>query len=95
MDALVWALTELSAASGNEFMDWLVRDKKKRDEAAAEPIVGAALQAGLAPGVITVNGPQDDHGNAISGIVTTAVPENRPFKFEDPHNVLSRPHRFH
>jgi phage terminase large subunit-like protein len=95
MDALVWAVTELSAASGNEFLDWLVADKKKREEAAAVPRVGGAVPAGYAPGAITVNGLKNHHDNAVSVTVMTTVLENRPFKFEDPHSVLSRPHRFH
>jgi phage terminase large subunit-like protein len=93
MDALVWALTELSAATGCAFEDWLQSEHDRKVTATA-----VMMPAGSAPGVITVNGPKNDHeGNPISveesqrrgGIVAM---ENKPaFSFEDPHKVLKRP----
>jgi phage terminase large subunit-like protein len=93
MDALVWAVTELSAGAGCAFDDWLRGEHDRK--VAAETAV--TMPAGSEPGVITVNGPTDHLGTAVSleeaqrrgGIVDAAV--NRPFKFEDPYRTLERP----
>jgi phage terminase large subunit-like protein len=95
MDALVWALTDLSAARGNEFLDWLVADKKKREEVEVAP--AGISESLIAPGTITIN--TDQAGHAISaeesakrGGIAAPV-ENRAFRFQDPRGVLSRPRR--
>jgi phage terminase large subunit-like protein len=91
MDALVWAVTELSAGAGCPFADWLEHD--------AERTAAQMATATIVPGTITVNGPKNDHdGNAITekesrrrGGIVAQTPTAAPFRFEDPHQILSRP----
>ena len=62
MDALVWALTELSAGAGCTFGDWVIHEPERR--AAAEAAQMAA-SAAIVPGTIFVNPVMRKAGDAV------------------------------
>lgn len=110
MDALVWALTELSAGAGCTFGDWVIHEPERR--AAAEAAQMAA-SAAIVPGTIFVNPVMTDHaGNLISpeesrrrgGIVSStpqtpvptppAITPKVAWPWEDPLGILKRAARW-
>ena len=104
VDSTTQALNYLREKAGDAFFNYLMRctQTSQEGEVVADDSMPPDPAPGIAPGIVTINGPTNDHlGNPVSaaelaargGIVCGGAADRRSFPFSDPRNILKRPAR--